>query len=734
MTRRIGLQRGRRSPIEEGCVTRKAICLLVCGCALWLALPAAAQDIETTDEDAKLEAERQGRVFEEEITVTPGRQELATEDVPAPVTVITADDIEKLQPEKMADLFKMIPGVEVDGEGPFRGIPVIRGLSSNRVLILVDGQRLNNARESTTFAGIQPALVNLAEVERIEVLRGPASVQYGSDAIGGVVNIITRQPNLVGEKFKIGGNVSYEYGTASTSHHGQALVQGAGKGMSFHLGASIQDVDDYVAASGAHEDERYAAYTLEDDTVPNSGMKQNNFDGSFSILTGDQGVFKVNGEIVRTEDIGFPGFALDSGIEIFFPNFNRDKLAASWASGPMAFFDDFTVSAWYQYVDKESVRNFSVPGFAQNQYTRSEIDTIGFNAQGISTVGINHLTYGVDFYQDKLHDTALTEFPLFPWIPPSDEVVVPDSTQQGLGLYIGDRISATDRLTFNIGLRGDTFKFDSDENDTRYEGEPLDTTDSALSGNLGVIYSLTDHVNLTGLIARGFRTPNIQERTFVGPATTGDTWILQNPNLDPETSWNYEAGFKVRYERASGGLNFFYNDLTDFIGFVFLDEDDPRVSDPEICPPDYACAEFTNTEKARIWGIELDLEWIFARWWSVFGTFAYLEGDNRTTGEPLSSIAPWKVLAGVRYQRSTWWGEADVRYVGKQTRLPTDDPRFETGTEPFTVFDLRGGYDFAFGLGFLVAIENIFDELYNEPFNNRPEPGRNLRVTARYRF
>ena len=70
----------------------------------------------------------------------------------------------------------------------------------------------------------------------------------------------------------------------------------------------------------------------------------------------------------------------------------------------------------------------------------------------------------------------------------------------------------------------------------------------------------------------------------------------------------------------------------------------------------------------------------------------------------------------------------------EQTRLPTDDPRFETGTEPFTVFNLRGGYDFAFGLGILVALENIFDELYNEPFNNRPEPGRNVRATLRYRF
>jgi len=718
-------------------VTLKSLSAAALLAFLVFAFPTAAEEPESQEAGSAESTEQQesetkgndskGRTFTDQIVVTAARQELASSEVAAPVTVITSDDIEMLQPEKMADLFKQIPGVEVQGEGPFRGIPVIRGLTSNRVLILVDGQRLNNARESTDFAGIQPSLINLGEVERIEVLRGPASVQYGSDAIGGVVNIITRRPNLGADEFKIHGSVSYEYGTASDSQGGQVRIAGAGKRVGFDLGASIEEVDDYVAANGAHEDERYTQYTLEDDTVPNSGMKQKAFDGSFSVLTGDQGVLKVNAEVVRTEDIGFPGFdPATSGIDISFPKFDRDKLAASWVSGPMAFLDDFTVSAWYQAVDKESVRNFSVPGFAQDSFTRSEIDSIGFNAQGISTLGINHLTYGLDFYQDDLHDTASLEYPLFPWIPPSDEVVVPDSTQRGTGLYVGDRIKATDRLTVNVGLRGDTFKFDSDEHDTRYTGEPLDTTDSALSGNIGVIYSLTENVNLTGVIARGYRTPNVQERSFFGPATTGDTFILQNPDLSPETSWNYEAGFKVRYERASGGLNLFYNDLADFISFEFLGEQDP-ITGLEL-------ARFANVDRAKIWGVELDLEWIFARWWSVFGSFAYLEGDNDVTGEPLSSIPPWKTVLGIRYERGRWWAEADLRYVGRQTRLPPSDPDYEDGTESFNVFDLRGGYDFGVGLGFLVSAENIFDELYNEPFNNRPEPGRNLRATLRYRF
>jgi outer membrane receptor for ferrienterochelin and colicin len=156
------------------------------------AAPLKAQRTETTETNGESQVDEpkpgdssaleEERVFKDQIVVTAARQEQASGDAPAPITVFDREAIEKIQPEKMADLFKAIPGVEIEGEGPFRGIPVIRGLSSNRVLILVDGQRLNNARESTNFAGIQPALVNLAEVERIEVLRGPASVQYGSDA------------------------------------------------------------------------------------------------------------------------------------------------------------------------------------------------------------------------------------------------------------------------------------------------------------------------------------------------------------------------------------------------------------------------------------------------------------------------------------------------------------------------------------------------------------------------
>jgi TonB-dependent heme/hemoglobin receptor len=701
--------------------------------------PAVAQQAEpeapaedTTEAAEK--AKKEGRVFEDQIVVTPGRQEQASSDAPAPITVFDRDTIEKIQPEKMADLFKAIPGVEIDGEGPFRGLPVIRGLSSNRVLILVDGQRLNNARESTTFAGIQPALVNLSEVERIEVLRGPASVQYGSDAIGGVINIITRQPNLGAQDFKVNGDVALEYGTISDSQAGRVSVTGTGSGFSFYAGGSYEKVDDYTAADGASEDSRYENYVLEDDTVPNSGMEQTNFNGGLKFLTGQQGILRIDAEVVRTKDIGFPGFSLEfNSIEFTFPNFDRDKIGVSWSTGPVWGLSDISLSTYYQAVNKESASVFDFPGFASTSSTQSEIDSIGFNAQSIADAGRHHLTFGLDFYNDNVQDTALSETCFGPFcLPPSTEVAVPKSEQTGLGAYIQDGWSLSDAVTLQLGLRGDTFSFVS-EDDPDYRGEQFDESDSAVSGNIGVIWNLTDHVNLNALVARGFRTPNLQERSYFGLATNGQAYILQNPGLSSESSWNYEIGTKVRYDRYSGGLHFFYNDLSDFITFEFLDIDDPRCTSPP-APPGVPCAEFLNVRKSTIWGIELDLETIFANWWTAFGSIAYMEGDNDTTGEPLSTIPPLKILLGLRYQRSAWWTEANLRFLDRQTDLPEGDPFFDTGTVGFTVYDLRGGYDFDFGLGFLVALENITDKLYNEPFNNRPEPGRNFRATLRYRF
>jgi hemoglobin/transferrin/lactoferrin receptor protein len=692
--------------------------LLLPAQVMWAQEEESPQEAETTEQEQPTQEEEP--VFHDKIVVTASRQEQASGETPVPITVISRDQIEKLQPEKMVDLLKQVPGVEVAGEGPFRGLPVIRGFTSNRVLILVDGQRLNNARESTLFAGIQPGLVDLSQVERIEVLRGPASVLYGSDAMGGVINIITRVPRLAGEEVEWHGSAGYSYGENADSQRANFELEGAGRGFSIRVAGGYQKVDDQYAPEEAAEDDRFASYVDEDGRVYNSGMKQKSLDAAMRWLVGDSGLFRVGAEIVRTEDIGFPGFDPSSGIDIAFPRFDRDKLSIGWDSGPVGALSNIALTSYYQSTVKESRRNFSFgPYFFLNNTTTSDIDSFGVNAQATADVGSHHLTFGMDFYRDNLDDDTIAEDP-FSGV--TTEVSVPKSHQQGLGLYLQDEIKVNDRLKVLAGLRGDRIAFKS-EDDPDYTGAPFDVSDSDVSGNVGINYGITDNVKLTALIGRGFRSPNLQERAYFGPATEPGYFIQQNPDLTSERSLNYEVGFKVRYDRYFGGLNLFYNDVRDLITFVEIG-DDPMTG--------YSLLQYDNISEATIRGIELELETIFYRNWSSFFNASYTHGDNETTGQPLGFIPPVKVLTGIRYQQTSWWTELSYRWVDRQDRLPEgSDP--EPGGD-FSLVDLRGGYSFESGLGIQARIGNLLDKLYAEPFNNRPEPGRSYSLSLSYRY
>ncbi|MCD4748999.1 MAG: TonB-dependent receptor [Thermoanaerobaculales bacterium] len=685
---------------------------------------AAEAAVESTTTDT--EEEDGKRVFKDRLVVTASRQEEASANTPAAISVITMEEIKVRQPEKMADLFKELPGVDVQGEGPFRGLPVIRGLSSNRVLILVDGQRLNNARESTVFAGIQPGLVDLAEVERIEVLRGPASVLYGSDAMGGVINIITKKPDLGAQEFTMHHNIGYEYGSTADSSAAHADIRGAGKGFGFNLSVGWETADDYKAPKEAAQSPHFQQYVLPDGTVPNSGMDQASVQGGFRMLTGDRGIFRTNVEIVRTDDVGFPGFDPEtSGVDISFPRFDRDKISLGWESGPLAGLNNLSVSGYWQHVVKESKRFIDPsPFFFVHTYTKSDIETIGFNTQGIKDLGAHHLTMGLDFYRDNLEDEATNEYP---W-DSNTNVSVPKSHQEGIGLYIQDQFQAGDRLQILAGLRADHFAFKS-EDDPNYVGEPFDVTESDISGNIGAMYAVTENVDLTALVARGFRAPNIQERAFTGSVSQPGYWVVQNPDLTSESSLNYEVGFKVRYDRYFGGVNLYYNDISDFITFVELGPD-PITG--------LNLIQYDNIEDATVKGIEIELETLFSQYWTLITNYSYTKGDDDNTGEPLGFIPPWKAVLGLRYQAGPWYFEAAGRFVGEQTRVPSPENIADAEDDPpigdFVTADIRAGYTFDSGLSLRATLGNIFDELYSEPFNLRPEPGRYMRMSVGWTF
>ena len=670
------------------------------------ATEAAADQAAQADKEAKEKAEKEKKpappTVHEELVVTATRYELDSFQTPVPISVVSSEDLARLQPEKMMDVLKQLPGVDVNGEGPFRGLPVIRGMDSNRVLILVDGQRLNNARESTEFAGMQPGLVDLSMVDHIEVVRGPSSVLYGSDAIGGVVNIITKQQAFHQDVFKLGGAAGYEYGDAASSNRGHAEVDGAGNRTTFHIGASAFEAKDYSSPEGV---------------VPNSGMKQRSFDGNLRFLVGESSVLRLDTQVTQTRDVGFPGFDPEtSGVDISFPRFDRNKYAVTYEAGPFVGLNGVSVTTYYQTVVKESKRNIRMgPRFFLNNFTRSDINSWGLNAKSSADFTSQHMTFGLDFYQDSLHDVTTETSPF----GTTNDVAVPDSDQRGYGLYAQDEITLSPRFQLAVGARADRFTFVS-KDDPHYQGTPFDVDETAGSGNVSARYQVTKNVALTALVGRGYRAPNIQERSFFGFASTGDTYINQNPDLKSETSLNYELGFKVRYARYSGGFNVYQNNVNDFIGLAFLGPDDSGLEQ----------AQFQNTERATIRGAEFQLETYLTDSWTAFGNLTYIRGTDDKTGDPLPLIAPVKGVLGVRYQQPRWWGELDTRMVARQDEVPTGYEQ----TPGFAVVDLRGGYEFNMGLTLQAAVENVGNVAYHEPFNVRLEPGRNVKLSVGYKF
>ena len=670
------------------------------------ATPAAPADAKVSRTGKKVTPTPTPPAVHEEIVVTANRYEQDSFSTPEPLSVISAEQIERTRPDKVVDMLKQLASVDVQGEGPFRGLPIIRGMSSNRVLILVDGQRLNNARESTQFAGIQPGLVDLGQVERIEVLRGPSSVLYGSDAIGGVVNIITkRQP--FGGQFAMNGAVNAEYGSAARSTRGRLDVNGSGEKSTFHLGVTAFEAKNYQSPNGE---------------VPNSGMRQRALEGNVRLLLSDTGVLRLDVQSTQTRDVGFPGYdPKTSGVDIAFPRFDRNKFGATWEQGPWSVFDTLTVSAYVQKVLKEARRNIQMgPTFYSNNFTRSDIDTWGVNAQSTARFGAHTMIVGTDVYQDTLHDETTASNPY----SNNNHVAVPDSKQRGIGVFAQDAIALSPRLSLSVGARGDRLTFVSDS-DSRYTGTPFDVRETAFSGNTSLLYQATSNVILTALVGRGYRAPNIQERAFFGLASDGTTYIQQNPNLNSEVSLNSEIGFKVRYDRFAGGFNVFHNYVNDFIGLVVIGKD-PRGLD---------LAEFQNFKRATIEGAEFELQAFLDKQWTAFGNISYNRGTDDTTGKPLPLVAPLKAVVGVRLQQKSWWSEASARMVARNTRVAQEVDNSGRGETPgFTVFDVRTGLDLATGFVVQAGVSNLLDKAYHEPYNVRLEPGRSLRLSLGYRF
>lgn len=645
----------------------------------------------------------------ERMTVTANREEIQLYETPASVSVITSEELMATNPQNVTDLLNELPGVEITGTGAVgavRGIPEIRGFSSNRVLILVDGQRLNNNRESTQNAGILPASVDPSDVERIEVYKGSGAVLYGSDALGGVVNIITKKRGSRERDWT--GYVGGRYSTVDNQNRAELGFGTSWRGGWFEMDASTFNTDDYEAPDGP---------------VAPSSSQGYNLRGTLGFHLSDRAQIRFDADYRPLEDVYLPlsrtlvaGLGPNDSFVFLFPAYDRTKYNLGYRRQGSGFVKNVDFNLYYQKLRKINQQTFSIeifPGFSifQDSRTDTSVRSTGGNVQLSSIVGQRHaLTYGLDAYKDRSEDLQTTVSQFFGPPTTSNEKNVPNANAQGIGVYAQDRINLG-AFELIAALRYDDIRFKTTSLED-YSGPALDTSDDAVTGQASLSWDANEHWRPYVNVGSAFRAANLQERLFEGPAPGG--FVVRNPDIGNERTTTYELGTKYRYGRVSGAVAAYYLDAKDLITNVLVDTD-PFLGD---------IVQLQNVAEVSGYGGEAEIDYRPVDGIVLYGNFSALTQRNDITKEDLNYTPPPKAVLSARWHPlgQRWWVALEGKFVARQTKVPEESDE----VPGYGVGAFRFGVTFGKIFDIQFAVENFTNKLFYEVGSlNYPAPGRN---------
>jgi outer membrane receptor protein involved in Fe transport len=658
---------------------------------------------------------------QEHVQVTATRTSKRDIDISAAVTAIDEDAVLKLAPDVIAEMLRGEPGVFFQQTTPGQGIPIIRGLKGSQVLHLVDGMRLNNAffrNAPNQYLG----LVDSFAAQRMEVVRGSQGSLYGADAMGGVLNILTIEPNFHGETWQQESRLYGSYDSVDDGWVISARTQGGKQGWGFAGGASYQDHSDRKSGSG--EQLRPSAY------------KSKAADLKFVIDTSDSSSLMLSAQVMEQPstpryDELVPGFGQDepSSEQFLFEPNRRSFIHARYRlDGEAAWFDQFEAHVARQIIDDDRLtQEFGSPVIVtENNSSTLDGITLQFNSSLASGM---QLVWGAEYYTDAV-DSAR-----FVHLEETDEETevrsrFPDgSSMDSTAIYLSGEWFSNQYFDLSAGLRYSWFdiKLPADVNQSSVILKPSD-----LTGDIHAVYALTQELKLVANIGRGFRPPNIFDLATLGPRP-GNRFNVANTDLDAETVWSYDFGFKAETDNLEFEVFAFYLDYSDKITSVFTGEttEDGR---------DIVRSE--NRNKVEIYGLEAGAYWAVMDDLRAFAVINYTRGEEQ--GDPGSAfpadrIPPLNGKLGLEYFfKGDWRIEPYLLFAGSQDRLsPRDvrDPRINpAGTDSWTTLNLLLDWQATPSLSVGLRLENMIDKAYREHASGIDAAGRNIGFWVNYNF
>jgi hemoglobin/transferrin/lactoferrin receptor protein len=680
--------------------------------ALAMALSPAAADTSVTpqtspDPDQPLNREPYTL---DEIIVTATRSPATRFSTPYLTESISSDLIQDRAYRSLPQALRDIPGIFIQETSPSQGSPFIRGFTGRDNLLLIDGIRLNNA---TNRSGPMQYwnTVDPLSLDRIEVVKGPSSVLYGSDAVGGTVNAITLSPWTYAPGFQSGARGYYRYASAENSNiFSGALSTTFDQTAGLLFQGSAKDLGDITAGSSTHQPE--TGY----DEYDTHFKAEYNLDPDVKLILAHQRVRQNNAS--RTHRtifaVPFQGTTIGSDRRLDYDQERQLtylQLHAQNIDSPL--FDTFRASlSWQEASEVEdrirSNNAQSLRGF--------DVGTLGLWAQFESDSPIGRLTYGLDYYRDSISSFASNN--------PIQGPVADDSTYDLLGLFIQDQIDLTDRLHLSLGARFTYAAADADKvQDPTNPANTIQLSDewTDLTGSARLVYDLIpDHLNLFAGVSQAFRAPNIEDLTSLNISLSGQQ-AIPSPGLDPEHYLVYEVGSKLQTDRIAFETAFFYYDISDAITTSLTG--DTLGGLPTVAK--------SNAGSGFMQGIEMGTAWEFMDQFTLFGNIAYVDGD--VDGDYPSKIPPIHGQVGIRWEapQKKFWAEVQGVFAGQGDRLSASD-RTDTqrippgGTPSWAILNLRAGWRVIDQVEIFGAIENVADANYRVHGSGSNSPGRNF--------
>lgn len=651
-------------------------------------------------------------------------------DAPGTVTVKSTAEMERQNVNMPRDFVRDEPGVAY-GNQPTRGGGtnfVIRGIGENRVRIDIDGVRVpdfpgGNAGSPT---GYTRDFVDLDALKRVEIIRGPASALYGSDALGGVVSFVTKDPADYLALLNKDWYFSTKGGFDTADRSVFTTITGA---------ARIGNVDSMalVTRRWGHEltpngslDANPQSYvttsTLGKVVYHGLGANQLKLTGDFVTRSVDTDVRSERGSFPSMRTRVFDSTAADS---------NQRKRVSLEYSGSVNWWmaDAIKTNLYATQVSREEnsylLRADRADATKPNKLRLSNFDyeqtiiggEVQFSATRFAFGAKNMLTYGVSLdqtsttrpryrtEQDLLTGTVATSvagenYPNKNF--PDTETTMAAAYIQNIAQWGDFRLIPAVRFDlYDLKVKPDQLF-----NRSNVAGIAVsDLTATAVSPKLGATYDLNKNLRLFGQYAHGFRAPPYDNANFGMRNTPSNYEILPSFGLKPETVDGVEGGLRGKFSNGSSfQVTGFYNKYKDFINSVIVREGRR---------PILTQYQYQNASNVAIYGWEAKGEWRFLPTWALFGSMAYTVGSNEDTGAPIDSVDPFKVVGGVRYRgRDGWGGELRTTWVAEKDRVSAPGVFV---VPSHTTVDALISYETAPFMTLNVGLFNIFDQSYFNP-------------------